>query len=389
MSFLDEAVEQLFKRFIGKEFIVDGRTYVLCEKLGVGGQGCVFSAQLSGATDADYVIKILFSGQNDTELDRGLLEVEAGTLNHPNLVKAIGIGGSRDGKLTGILFERVWGISLRKALDTQGSQPLTSVLQWGIQLADVLMFIHKIGLVHRDIKPTNIMITTSDHIAKLTDFGLCYNLNDSNSITKTGGTPGTLDYMSPEQQHGTISVQSDIYSLGLVLYEAVNGQRFRGTEKINIKNSPTLTAVVSCCLQPKCQDRYPSATLLKEDLQAILNNQPIKHAPKIRNRQYHRFLYKVTVAVITFGVVFAVILWRWNGIKVETSTDKEKKESVQFILSKDPPFRLLNEDERFKPASDLEYMQLLLNFNNNVNELNSNNRETNNRYSKRENEDQK
>jgi serine/threonine protein kinase len=389
MSFLDEVVERLFKGLIGKEFIVGGRIYVLCEKLGVGGQGCVFSAQLNGETVADYVIKVLFAGQDGVELDRGLLEVEAGTLSHPNLVKAIGIGGSCDGKLTGILFERVWGMSLREILDTQGSQPLTSVLQWGIQLADVLMFIHKVGFVHRDIKPTNIMITTSDHIAKLTDFGLCYNLNDSNSITKTDGTPGTLGYMPPEQQHGTVSVQSDIYSLGLVLYEAVKGRRFRGGEKIDIKDCTTLADVVSCCLQLKRRDRYSSAILLKEDLQAMLNNQPIKHALKIRNRRYYRFLYKITIAVIMFGVVFAVILWKWNEIKVETSTDKEKQESVQFILSKDPPFRLLNEDEEFKPIGDLEYMQLLLNFNNNVNELNNKTHETNNDYPKNEISNQK
>lgn len=362
-DFLWDVLKQVFQKLIGKEILVDGEVYILHEYLGAGGQAYVFTAYRNGDTDVNYVVKILNEGSSGVAFDRGLCEVEVGNMNHLNLVKALGIGSSRDGLLIGILFEHIRGYSLRQLLEKEGKQPLSKVLDWGKQLSDVLAFIHGAGFIHRDVKPSNIMISEIDQTIKLTDFGLCYNLNENRSITYTGGVPGTLEYMSPERQLGKISPQSDIYSLGMVLYELAYDKRIRYPEEIIIKDVTGFTDVISCCLQRKQHDRYNSAALMSEDLQLLIANKPPKYARKQLNRKRCRFWGKFIASVALLTIFIAVITFYWNGKKNEPLP--ETKTESKFIFTppynnNELPFRLLKDEDYPSVTNDFDIILKLL-----------------------------
>jgi predicted ATPase len=146
-------------------------------------------------------------------------------LNHPNIVAVYDVGTERD--VNYLVMEFVDGESLQTAL-ADGPLPLARVVQIGRQIADALAVAHSVGLLHRDVKPGNILITTT--CAKLTDFGLAMRVRHQDEVTVAGLTApgalvGTVRYMSPEQARGLpVTEQSDVFALGAVLYEAATGQ---------------------------------------------------------------------------------------------------------------------------------------------------------------------
>jgi len=148
-------------------------------------------------------------------------------LSHPNIVTVIDRGSS-DGHQF-IVFEYIDGENLKQLLERTGPLPVERVIELGIEIADALAFAHAHDLVHRDVKPQNVLIDATGS-AKVTDFGIARSLDVDRGVTQTGTVMGTSNYLSPEQAAGApVTPASDIYSLGVVLYELLTGDvPFRG-----------------------------------------------------------------------------------------------------------------------------------------------------------------
>jgi serine/threonine protein kinase len=207
--------------------------YQPIELIGTGGAASVFRA-LDRNLGRDVAIKVFNpTTSDDDDYRRQHTETMLlSTLNHPGLVTLHDAGLQEDGsgKTTSFLvMELVDGLDLRKLLKS-GPLPSEHVAQLGADLADALAYIHAQGVIHRDVKPANILMYHSgEHdtrlYPKLTDFGIARMVEATHS-TAHGATIGTANYLSPEQAEGTaVEPRSDIYSLGLVLLECLTGEK--------------------------------------------------------------------------------------------------------------------------------------------------------------------
>jgi serine/threonine protein kinase len=204
--------------------------YKIVEKLGEGGMGVVYKAQ---DTKLDRFVALKFlpphSAQSDMEKNRMLQEAKAAaSLNHPNVCQVIDIQEFEDPEGAGrqfIVMEYVEGTTLRQKLPIQ---KIEDALQYAIQIGEALQAAHAKGIVHRDVKSENIMLSPDGRI-KVMDFGLA-KLKGSMKLTRTSSTVGTLAYMAPEQLHGgDVDARSDIFSFGVLLFEILTGRfPFRG-----------------------------------------------------------------------------------------------------------------------------------------------------------------
>jgi eukaryotic-like serine/threonine-protein kinase len=197
--------------------------YKLEAKLGSGGMSTVYLAR-DTTLDRSVAVKILhreMSEQAD-QLQRFRQEARAvAKLSHPNVVAVIDAG--EDGGHPYIVFEYVEGETLKQRINRVGALDAQEALAYAIEVARGLTVAHNRNMVHRDIKPQNVLID-SEGRAKLTDFGISRQL-EQDGMTATGRVLGTTDYVAPEQAMGhPVDQRSDIYSLGVVLYEMLTGQ---------------------------------------------------------------------------------------------------------------------------------------------------------------------
>jgi|AGTN01.3.fsa_nt_gi Serine/threonine protein kinase len=204
--------------------------YQVIDQLGQGGMGIVVKASHQ-ELDKLVAIKVLNSNLlvDETSLKRFEIEAKAGSqLAHPSLVSIFDYGVTDDGSPY-LVMEYIEGRSLQEILAEQGRLPGPMLVKVFEQIAKALMYIHKRGVVHRDIKASNIMLQDieGDLYAKLVDFGIAKVIADSGSgqkLTETGSVFGSPFYMSPEQCQGNqVDARSDIYSLGCVMYECYVG----------------------------------------------------------------------------------------------------------------------------------------------------------------------
>jgi len=222
--------------------------YEIVAPLGAGGMGEVYRAR-DTRLERTVAIKILPAQVSNDLVRKQRFEREAKTissLNHPNICTLHDIG-SQDG-VDYLVMECVEGETLAKRLE-KGPLPLEQVLKYGAQIADALDKAHRSGVVHRDLKPGNIMLTASG--AKLLDFGLAKPAAplvtgatltaaiQQSPVTEQGAIVGTFQYMSPEQVEGKeLDGRSDIFSLGAVLYEMVTGKRaFEGKSHLSVASA--------------------------------------------------------------------------------------------------------------------------------------------------------
>src|ERR1700757_3840036 len=208
--------------------LIAGR-YELEEVVEHGGMSSVYRGH-DRLLERDVALKVLHPHFRDDEeyIERFRREARAvAQLSHPNIVTVIDRGASDGNQF--IVFEYVEGENLKKLRERTGPLPAERVIELGIEIADALAFAHAHDLVHRDVKPQNVLIDTAGD-AKVTDFGIVRTLDVERGVTQTGTVLGTSNYLSPEQAEGeTVTPATDVYSLGVVLYELLTGDvPFRG-----------------------------------------------------------------------------------------------------------------------------------------------------------------
>jgi serine/threonine-protein kinase len=263
--------------------------YELQKRLGEGGMGATYLArQLS--MDRLVALKVLRRNlaRNSDFLSRFSREARlAGRLDHPNIVQALDVGES--GGFHYLVMEYVEGRSVYELMPKQGAMAEGQALRLCLQVARALEYAHRHGVVHRDVKPDNILVT-GQGVAKLCDFGLARDTHAETRLTQTGMMMGTPHYASPEQARGQkdVDIRSDIYSLGATLYHMVTGQPpFSGssaavvmtkhlTEQMPWPADVNPTVSDNCCrliarmMAKDPADRYATPAELISDLQLVV-----------------------------------------------------------------------------------------------------------------------
>ena len=197
--------------------------YELKETVGSGGMSTVYCA-FDKLLERHVALKILHEqfGGDEEHVERFRREARAvAQLSHPNIVTVID-RGEEDGKQF-IVFELIDGENLKELVTRGGPLPIRRVLELGLEIGRALAFAHAQGLVHRDVKPQNVLLN-GEGLAKVTDFGIVRSL-DAVGQTETGTVMGTSHYIAPEQARGErVDAQTDVYSFGVVLYELLTGE---------------------------------------------------------------------------------------------------------------------------------------------------------------------
>jgi serine/threonine-protein kinase len=267
--------------------LLSGR-YELGEILGFGGMSEVHLAR-DTRLHRDVAVKVLRAdlARDPSFYLRFRREAQnAAALNHPAIVAVYDTGEAETatGPLPYIVMEYVDGVTLRDIVHNDGPMPIKRAIEVIADACQALNFSHQHGIIHRDVKPANIMISKSGAV-KVMDFGIARALADSHSVTQTAAVIGTAQYLSPEQAKGdSVDARSDVYALGCVLYEILTGDPpFVGDSPVavayqhvredpvppsarNPELSPELDAVVLKALAKNPDNRYQSAAEMRADL---------------------------------------------------------------------------------------------------------------------------
>ena len=280
--------QPLSERRSPQKQMLDDR-YELRERLGSGANGVVFRA-LDTMLRADVAIKIF---REQAALDEDSVErlrrevVLARDVAHPNLLRVYHLG--RDGNRHYITMQYIQGEDLARSISSEGAHSPRNVLQLGSKLAWALDSLHRHGVLHRDLKPSNVLMD-ADGEPHITDFGLA-RLQSAATVTRSGAFLGTPAYAAPEQIMGeAVDARSDLYALGMVLYELCAGRLPYETNSVRQLlvqklESPTpdprrLRADIPCelaelilrCLQRNPESRVQSAQVLGSELDELCRN---------------------------------------------------------------------------------------------------------------------
>jgi diguanylate cyclase (GGDEF)-like protein len=286
--------------------------YEIIGELGRGAMGIVYKAKDPLIERVVALKSINLHGMDNrqkTEYEARFYQEAkaAGRLNHTNIVTIHDLGNSDD--VAYIAMELMEGRELHNVIGDKRRLPINETLNITCQVADALAFAHQHSIVHRDIKPSNIMVLSNGHV-KIADFGIAK--LDSSSLTQVGMIMGSPLYMSPEQVRGaSITSQSDIFSLGIVLYELLTGRRPFSGDNANsvmrqiaheIPPKPSslnpdipgmLDDIVSKCLEKNPVDRYKNAKKLADDLrlcrETLLHSKVQQNSHFLNSKQLKRF----------------------------------------------------------------------------------------------------
>jgi eukaryotic-like serine/threonine-protein kinase len=274
-----------------------GGRYRLEAGIGTGGMAQVFRGQ-DTTLDRQVAIKILAPqfARDPSFVERFRREAQAAArLNHPNIVNVYDTGV--DGDTNYIVMEYVEGRTLAEYLARGGTLAPRKAAEIAEKVAEALAAAHAQGVIHRDIKPANIMVTRDGRV-KVMDFGIARLVAGPDTVEQTAAVLGTAAYLSPEQAQGqTVDARSDLYSLGIVLYEMVTGKPpFTGDSamavaykhvqetppppsSLNSDVPPRMDAVVMRALAKNPANRYQSAGEFRDDLMRVIAGQEVEATP--------------------------------------------------------------------------------------------------------------
>ncbi len=329
--------------------------YRLDAQVGTGGMSTVYRA-FDATLERRVAIKLMhrdIAGDID-QLERFRREARAvAQLSHPHIVGVIDAG--EDEGRPYIVFEFVEGETLKDRIRRLGRLPVDEAIAYAIEIARALGAAHERGIVHRDVKPQNVLVD-EEGSAKVTDFGIARTMDDS-GITAEGRVLGTTDYVSPEQALGhNVNGQSDIYSLGIVLYEMLTGDvPFHGENQVSVamkhvredlpdvsRRRPEVSAGLAATLDrmtaKDLERRYPDALSLQADLEdaltrelsrtghstgeatAVLATLPEGTRRRLPLRMRRPLPIFAVIALIAVGVALAVLLAREGINRTESGT---------------------------------------------------------------------
>ncbi|BBM85751.1 serine/threonine protein kinase [Candidatus Uabimicrobium amorphum] len=303
--------------------------YVVLRKIGEGNFGQVFLVR-DPEWNRELALKIICgSMSNNLSIKRFYREVQAiSQLKHPNIVGIYEVGQDRNNHF--YTMDYICGKSLGDVIEEEKRLNSRKAAKMMIKVANAVHYAHQQNVIHRDIKPDNIMIDESSQ-PFLADFGLAKATRGGSRLSQTGSVVGTPAYMPPEQASGknkTIDEKADIYSLGATLYEMVTGvipfpgnsaiavlyrvtySRPTPPREINHNISQDLENIILKCLEKKKQDRYASAAEMSEDLERYLEGASIKATPKRKNQWlFENAITVVGGVVILTACMLAVFVW--------------------------------------------------------------------------------
>jgi tetratricopeptide (TPR) repeat protein len=296
-----------------------GHRYEVIRLLGVGGMGSVYKVHDRGL-DRDVALKLIRSdiADNPPTLARFKREIQlSSTVTHKNVLRVYDLGEADGIKF--LTMQLVEGTDLGHVLKREGKLPFARILKIFGQVCEGLGAAHEQGVIHRDLKPQNIMLDAKDNVFVM-DFGLAKSLEQS-GMTQDGAIVGTPYYMSPEQVKGdTIGARSDIYSLGVILYEMASGQLpYTGRtpyevmvqrtlkppkppDQINPEIPPYLGNIIQRCLAIDPALRYGSTGEILEDLREATFRPTMRY--RIRRRRW-----LVPSAAVAAAVLIVATAW--------------------------------------------------------------------------------
>ncbi|MDF1665173.1 MAG: serine/threonine-protein kinase, partial [Planctomycetota bacterium] len=355
--------------------------YAIVRKIGQGGMGMVFEARHE-TLDQRVALKTLISGSelNEEQLERFEIEAQAmARLRHPNIVRVLDV--AIISPMTYMAMEFVDGGDLQQLIREKKTLDEKLTAEIGEKLAKALSHAHRQSIIHRDMKPANVLLDQKLE-PYITDFGLAKQVEDSSrALTKTGDFLGTPVYMPPEQieNRGFPDGRMDIYSLGVTLYEMLTGTLpFEGATAINIVNQVLskeplppgelranldrdLETIVLKCMEKEKELRYDNAQELANDLRAFLNNEEISARRltaferfqkwKRRNRGLTRGLFGITTVAIVLLLVGA--FFSFQTIMSERDGKQEKAREAEAARSEAEKDRTLAAEKAAMAESEV------------------------------------
>lgn len=271
--------------------------YRLIQGVGRGGMAEVYLAE-DGRLQRQVAVKVLPTTLATDSAFRARFEREAraaARLQHPHIL-AVYDFGEEDG-IPYLVMPFMNGGSLSQVIaKARGPLPIAKVVQWATEIGEALKYAHDQGIIHRDVKPGNMLLGSEEHLL-LADFGIAKVLNETTTLTSTGSSIGSPEYMAPEQATGKADYRSDIYALGVVIFQILTGrlpftaqtpvqammlhvkEAPPSPRALNPAISPQVEAVVLRALAKRPEQRYQSATDLTEALKAAATGRPIAGMP--------------------------------------------------------------------------------------------------------------
>ncbi|MBR0424528.1 MAG: serine/threonine protein kinase [Clostridia bacterium] len=343
--------------------VILDRKYRILEEIGSGGMAKVYKA-VNMTNRKTVAIKMLKSEfKDDTEFLRRFSR-EAGTvmkLSHENIVRAYEVGDYEG--LPYIVMEYVEGHTLKELIDSNGPFPIRTAIGITCQILDALTQAHEIGIIHRDVKPQNVIVTDRGK-AKLTDFGIAREANATTSTFSGKKVLGSVHYISPEQAKNAIATEeSDLYSVGITLYEMLTGtvpftsdstvaialmhiqDKPRPPKELNPAIPNALNDIVMRALEKDASKRYESARAMRTDLVRSIGN---PNGTFVRDRTNGTTLpSRKTVSVylmIALGVfipilaiVVGLLIYTTSCQKRPADPTKAETETVDIPMASESP----------------------------------------------------